>query len=124
MQTRQRGYNFVNVGLQHLRKIRIVKGDVAKQKTQCVVNAANRDLSWGGGVDDAIHRACAPNIHLLREALEQHIDKNKGALADGSAVDTPAFGDMLNNTRSITFFISIVFYFKFELSIFSFMSAF
>ncbi|MDR2169693.1 MAG: macro domain-containing protein [Planctomycetaceae bacterium] len=71
----------VNVSL---RRLELVLGDITEQAVDVIVNAANRRLAGGGGVDGAIHRCGGAAI--MKETREKYPDGCK----TGSAVASNA----------------------------------
>jgi O-acetyl-ADP-ribose deacetylase (regulator of RNase III) len=67
-------------------RVRLVRGDITRQETDAVVNAANSSLMGGGGVDGAIHRAGGPAI--LSECMEVRRTRYPDGLPTGEAVIT------------------------------------
>ncbi len=65
-------------------RVSLIQGDITKQATEAIVNAANPSLMGGGGVDGAIHRAGGPEI--LKECKQ--IVARQGRLPTGQAAIT------------------------------------
>ena len=68
-------------------RLTVVQGDITAQDTDAIVNAANRGMRGGGGVDGAIHRAGG------RAILRDCIRRFPHGLATGDAGWTTA-GDL------------------------------
>jgi O-acetyl-ADP-ribose deacetylase (regulator of RNase III) len=68
-------------------ELTVVQGDITAQEVDAVVNAANRAMRGGGGVDGAIHRAGGPAV------LEDCVRRFPQGLATGEAGWTTA-GEM------------------------------
>ena len=65
-------------------ELTVVQGDITEQEVDAVVNAANRAMRGGGGVDGAIHRAGGPAV------LEDCVRRFPHGLATGEAGWTTA----------------------------------
>jgi len=52
-------------------QINVSVGDITKQNVDAIVNAANRELTGGSGVNGAIHKAGGPEIFRFCEELRE-----------------------------------------------------
>jgi O-acetyl-ADP-ribose deacetylase (regulator of RNase III) len=68
-------------------KVVTVTGDITKQEVEAVVNAANKELGGGSGVNGAIRRAGGPEIQAYCEELRA--TTHPDGLPTGQSVITP-----------------------------------
>jgi len=68
-------------------KVSVVIGDITRQEVDAVVNAANRELAGGSGVNGAIHKAGGAEIYRFCEELRA--TKYLDGLPAGQSVITP-----------------------------------
>ena len=73
--------------------LELVQGDLARQQTEAIVTAANKELMGGGGVDGVIHRAAGPELLRSIRAI--------GGTPTGTAVLTPAFDLSAQGVRAV-----------------------
>ena len=69
-------------------KISLLRGDITTQQVDAIVNAANKSLMGGGGIDGAIHRKGGPKI--LEECKRIRLEQYPDGLPTGKAVATTA----------------------------------
>ncbi|MGI8468222.1 MAG: O-acetyl-ADP-ribose deacetylase [Pyrinomonadaceae bacterium] len=67
-------------------RVEVIIGDIARENIDAIVNAANRTLLGGGGVDGAIHRAGGKQI--LEECRRIRETEYPNGLPTGEAVIT------------------------------------
>ncbi|PWA08421.1 O-acetyl-ADP-ribose deacetylase [Pueribacillus theae] len=70
--------------------LKLMIGDITKQETEAIVNAANGTLLGGGGVDGAIHRAAGKELLEACKEIRKNVLQGK-ELPTGEAVITKGY---------------------------------
>lgn len=87
----------------------LTPGDITKETTEAIVNAANSKLKAGGGVDAAIHDAAGPGLQTACDVIIAKVKKRDSKAEPcptGHAVVTPSFGKI--NANGVKFIIHTV----------------
>lgn len=84
-----KGVIFMKININE-NKLSLMVGDITKQATDFIVNAANGSLLGGGGVDGAIHRAAGPELLKMNKRVRQDLLAGD-ELPTGEAVVTKGF---------------------------------
>ncbi|HLJ31173.1 MAG TPA: macro domain-containing protein [Candidatus Babeliales bacterium] len=79
--------------------ITIIRGDITQEKVDAIVNAANENLSHGGGVAGAIAKAAGPQLQQYSDAMPLIAQGKRCPM--GMAVITPAFNLKKNGIKKI-----------------------
>ena len=85
-------------------QIQVVQGDITKLDCDGIVNAANRSLLGGGGVDGAIHRAAGPGEAKITKGYRlraKYIIHTVGPIYSGTAEDAAQLADCYRNSLDL-----------------------
>ena len=81
----------VRISFADRKTLEVVQGDITRETTEAIVNAANSELLPGGGVSGAIHRAAGPSLaEECRKLRAEHGPVSTGHAAVTSAGRLPA----------------------------------
>lgn len=93
--------------------LELIVGDITKQSTDAIVNAANGSLLGGGGVDGAIHQAAGRELleeckQVRQEQLDgEYLPTGQAVITKGHQLKTPyvihTVGPIWNDSSNVTF---------------------